>query len=426
MPRKNNELLLLVCKDFENLLTQNFVSVLESNSDYKVKKILNSEFLNEVNKQKNTFREYDYIVFDNVGNRSLDKSVVLRVVRNKMVPISLVMAEVGSKRSTIGVLGTDGRVIAVDYLERILDRADFMPSCYSEGINSARLVHNNGSVNLYSFDESSFGEYSSAHFASFNSVLITDILLTNLNYHQTESILYEYYYKILSKLPRDSLIVACLDSSLSKRLYLRFTDRRFVTYSIKGRGGQYQYSYHLNGKVGDVILAKDLQKIAAVALSTAHPGTIGAIIGAIVTAIELGIDAQKAADSAKSLFSENSIDEYIQYPVASPNAIIEAISFAHEQLQRYPILIIRPYGFTRTVKLLDRLAEAIRGSKKVILLPILGEEGEKSSYVTNTEIVRRLGQVADVEIRLTEEEIKNYLQSVQTAKDVVFCFNCKL
>lgn len=338
----------------------------------------------------------------------------------------------------VGVAGVHGKTTTSSILAYILKEAGFSPS-YAIGAPDVRGLEGSAHIGDGKFFVAEADEYKksetdkTARFLDLplKHVILTSIELDHPDVYDTAEDVYKAFYQMTLKIPRDGTIVACIDSSLVRRLVSRRVDRPCLTYGF-GSQADYQITdFSYKGEESEFHLTVGERKIGPFRFKL--PGRYNATnaAGAITMALGLGVSEQ-AISRALTNFEGPSrrfermgeyngsviYQDYAHHPTAI-EFLIEAVR------ERFPgkklVFVFQPHTYSRTGKMLKEFAASLAKADQLIILNIFASAREKSGYVTTKDLVDQVRRLKpDAEFRANLNEAAKYLGSFIGKDDVVF------
>jgi UDP-N-acetylmuramate--alanine ligase len=357
--------------------------------------------------------------------------------RISTIPQSEMLGKIISRYEGVGVAGVHGKTTTTSMLAFALKEAGFSPS-YAIGTSDIPGLEGSshlgdGSHFIVEADEykksdtelqPKFLDYPLQH------VIITSIELDHPDVFQSATQVYDAFYKLTTKLPRNGTIVACVDWPLVRRLVGRLVDRGCETYGFLP-GASYQViDYSETDTQSEFWLKTEDHKIGP--FHCKMPGKHNALntAAAFIMAVKLGV-SEKIAIKALGKFSgpkrrfellgtfngAQIFDDYAHHP--------SALEYLFEATRaRFPgkrlVAVFQPHTYSRTGKLLHEFAKSLQSPDKLILLNIWASAREKSGYVTIKDLIDAVKKSKpDVEYRSSLDEAATFLRSLITPDDVV-------
>lgn len=361
-----------------------------------------------------------------------------KAARIKMITQSEMLGEVMSHFEGVGVAGVHGKTTTSSMLTFVLQRAGFSPG-YAIGTGSIPGLVGNARIGDGKYFVAEADEYKKSdldHQPKFldlplKHVIITSIELDHPDVYATSEQMYDVFYQLTSKIPRNGSIIACSDYPLVRRLIGRIVDRPVLSYGFDPAA-----RYLIGNVVEDddavtFTVTHEEESIGPFTIKLPGRHNILNATAAALMAIRLGVSTEAVTAALKEfqgpqrrfellgeLNGAKVFDDYAHHPTAI-SYLIEAAR------ERFPdkriVLVFQPHTYSRTGKLLKEFARSLSGADKLILLNIWASAREKSGYVTIRDLIRAVAEIKpDVEYRGSLEEAANYLQSFVNQDDVVF------
>ncbi|MCR4277847.1 MAG: UDP-N-acetylmuramate--L-alanine ligase [Candidatus Berkelbacteria bacterium] len=369
------------------------------------------------------------------GSENLEVKEAKRL-RLEVKTFSEILGELMAKFEGIGVAGVHGKTTTSALLAFILQEAGFAPS-YMIGAPYVPGLPANGHIGQGKYFIVESDEYKKSEesnepkFLDFplKHVIITSIELDHPDMYQTAEEVYQAFYRLSIKIPRDGTIIACIDWPLVRRLVSRRVDRPCLTYGLDS-SAQFQVIEVNEGENMTFSILHEEKKIGP--FTTKLAGVYNALnaTAAIIVARHLGVTESVITRALRKfvgpmrrfqILGEYNgaviIDDYAHHPTAI-KAVIDA---AHKRFPTKNITVVfQPHTYSRTGRLLNEFAESLLGADKVILLNIFASAREKSGYVTIEALIKVLKPLKpDMEYRPTTEEVAKLLSGSIDGDDVV-------
>ncbi len=360
-----------------------------------------------------------------------------KTLRLPIITSSEMLGRLMANFEGVGVAGTHGKTTTSSMLAYILKEAGFSPS-YSIGTSDIPGLNGNAHIGDGKYFVAEADEYKKSDESlepkfldlPLKHLIVTSIEFDHPDVYQTAEQIYNVFYRLTLKLPRDGVIVACTDWPLVRRLAARRVDREVLSFGFEP-SAKYQITdlHELPDKVTFNI--KGNEKIIG-PIELALPGRHNVLnaTAAILTALQLGVTEAAVTKALRhfagpkrrfELLGEYNgaqiFDDYAHHPTA--------LRFLFDATRhRYPtkqiVAVFQPHTYSRTGKLLKEFASALQEADKLILLNIWASAREKSGYVTIKDLIDATKLLKpDVEYRSSLDEAALYLKSFVTAKDVV-------
>lgn len=359
-----------------------------------------------------------------------------RKKRLVVLTYSEVLGEIMKRFEGVGITGVHGKTTTTSMLAFILQEAGFSPS-YVIGAPYVQGLNANGHLGQGKYFVVEADEYKKSEESKeskfldlpLKHIVVTSIELDHPDQFQTAEDVYQAFYKLSVKIPRDGIIVACTDWPLVRRLVSRRADRSFLTYGVDPSAHFQLIDVKEGDKTVFSIKVSD-QKLGPFTIQL--PGVHNALnaTAAIIMAMHLGVTESMVNSALKKFtgpmrrFQELGkfndaiiIDDYAHHPTAV-EAVIESAK------KRFPskkiTVVFQPHTYSRTGKLLTEFAESLKGADKLILLNIFASAREKSGYVSISDLIREIKETEiDFEYRDNLEEAAKLLKGSIDGSDVV-------
>ena len=328
----------------------------------------------------------------------------------------------------IAVCGTHGKTTTTAMLAQILMESDMDPSAVIGG----KLDSIGGSGRLGDTETMvcEACEFKDTFLEMFPDIaVILNIDADHLDYFKTLDNIISSFRKFAQKTTK-CLIVNGDDKNIQKALE-NLELPKLITYGNSEKNNYYPKNIqHHDGGRCSYDLMHNGEKIDTVKLSIPGGHNVLNSIAAIVAAIEVGTNPEKAilaADSFKGVHRRFEIlgeingvtiaDDYAHHP-----AEIEATLLAAKEMNFKNIWAVhQPFTYSRTSMLLDDFAKVLKIADKVVLSEIMGSR-EKNTYNI---FAKDLSDKIDGCVWFkTFEEIANYVKKNAQAGDLVITMGC--
>jgi len=356
--------------------------------------------------------------------------------RLEIKTFSEIVGEMMAKFEGIGVAGIHGKTTTTALLAFILQEAGFSPS-YVIGAPYVPGLPANGHIGQGKYFVAEADEYKKSDdnnepkFLDFplKHVIITSIELDHPDVYQTVEEVYQAFYRLSVKIPRDGTIIACIDWPFVRRLVSRRVDRSCLTYGLDS-SAEFQVVDVQEGetmsfkvKTGDKTLGPFVTKLAGVhnALNATAAIIMATRLGVtesvITKALRKFVGPMRRFQVLGEYNGATIIDDYAHHPTAI-KAVIEAAR--HRYPSKQITVVFQPHTYSRTGRLLKEFADSLLGADKVILLNIFASAREKSGYVTIKDLIDVLKPLKpDLEYRATTDEVAKLLRGFIDGNDLV-------
>jgi len=261
-------------------------------------------------------------------------------------------------------------------------------------------------------------------------LVVTSIELDHPDLFSTAEDVYDNFYRLSSRLPRNGSLIACVDWPLVARLVKRQVDRQAFSYGFSQEADFRIVNFRENPNETTFEITVQDKKLGPFRLNL--PGRYGAqnAAAAVIVALNLGI---KEAVIVKSLSQFKGpkrrfellgrlngalfVDDYAHHPSAI-SGLIEAAR--HRFPGKRLIAVFQPHTYSRTGRFVSEFAASLAEADQVVLLNIFASAREKSGYVTIEDLLTRLRNLKDeVEYRASKEEAATFLANTVGENDVV-------
>jgi UDP-N-acetylmuramate--alanine ligase len=366
-------------------------------------------------------------------------NIEYKTAKSLRIPIktqSEFLADLMAGYETVGVTGVHGKTTTTALLALILQEAGFSPS-YAIGTDAIPGLEGNGHIGTGKHFVVEADEYKKSEQSPqpkfldlpLKHLIVTSIELDHPDMYQSAEDVYQAFYQLTSKVPRDGTIVACSDWPLVRRLVSRRADRPALTYGFEP-GAHYQIVDFVDGAKASFSLKTATERIGPFRL--ALPGRHGALnaAAALILAQSLGVSLDSISKTLEHFTGPSRrfqlLGEYNGVPIIDdfahhPTAIRYLLDAARH---RFPgkrlIVVFQPHTYSRTGKLLKEFATSLLPADKIILLNIYASAREKSGYVSIKDLIVEIRRHRpDVEFRANLAEVAQYLEGSLQKNDVV-------
>jgi UDP-N-acetylmuramate--alanine ligase len=359
-----------------------------------------------------------------------------KMLRLPIITQSEMLGKIMSNFEGIGVSGTHGKTTTTAMLALILQEAGFSPS-YAIGTSEIPGLDGNAHIGDGKYFVAEADEYKKSESSlepkfldlPLKHLIVTSLELDHPDVFQTVEQVYHVFYQLTLKLPRDGILVACVDYPLARRLAYRRVDRKVATYGFDP-AASYQITDYKENEVVTFRIKGSAGNYGPIELHV--PGKHNALnaTAALLMALKLGVSEAVALKALRhfqgvkrrfELLGEYNgaqfFDDYAHHPTA--------LKFLFEAVRkRFPtkrlVAVFQPHTYSRTGKMLREFAEALQNTDKLILLNIFASAREKSDYVTIKDLIDAVKPLkSDVEYRVSLDEAAQYLRGFVSSKDVV-------
>lgn len=363
----------------------------------------------------------------------------VKIAKSMKIPTatqSEMLGKLMAEYDVIGVAGIHGKTTTTSMLTLILQDAGFSPS-YSIGtseipglVSSAHIGE--GKYFIVEADEYKKSETNlQPKFLDFpiKYLIVTSIEMDHPDIYPSAEHIYQVFYQLTSKIPRNGSIIACSDWPLVRRLVSRSADRKCVTYGFN-KGAEYQIIDVKEGLRDVFSLSKDKKIISSIELGMPGRHNMLNAVAAYLMAKQLGVKDLSIFKTLKNfkgpkrrfeylgeINGAQFFDDYAHHPTAL-NFLIDTVK------KKFPTkritLVFQPHTYSRTGKLLKEFAESLKGPDRLLILNIWASAREKSGMVTIKDLLNEIRKYRkDVEFRSSLGEVASYLSGTMSKEDVI-------
>jgi UDP-N-acetylmuramate--alanine ligase len=352
------------------------------------------------------------------------------------VTMSEMLGIIMSEFEGVGVAGVHGKTTTTSLLTLLLKNAGFSPS-YMIGTSSVPGLENSAAIGDGKFFVAEADDYKRSESDSqpkfldlpLKHLIVTSIELDHPDVYQTPEQIYNVFYQLSIKIPRDGTIVACSDWPLVKRLVSRLVDRSCITYGFSSNA-THQIVELKEGETTSFRIKAGERLIGPIELPLVGKHNVLNATAAVIMAMKLGASEESIVKTLKTVESPQRrfqklgeyngaliYDDYAHHPTAL-DYLFDATR------KRFPnkriVAVFQPHTYSRTGKLLKEFAYSLQAPDKLILLNIWASAREKSGYVTIKDLIDETKKYrSDIEYRSSLEDAAQYLQSILNKDDVL-------
>lgn len=322
---------------------------------------------------------------------------------------SEILGQISSSQKVIAVSGIHGKTTIASMIAFVLEKSGLDPSFIIGAAKVAGLdsVAKKGEGEYFVVEADEYRkspEDSSPKFLDLTSqiAIISSIELDHPDIFSSIEDVYNAFYALACRVPRDGYIVLCVDYPKAKKLHRSLVDRDFETYgfdlsakwriiNVNETPAGSTFSLELEGKIYGPFFLK-------------IPGKHNILnaTSVIIIALKLDISVKKIAKflsqfgGAQRRFEEKAkikdlviIDDYAHHPTAIKGTLESA-------KKRYPkskiFCIFQPHTFSRTERLLEDFGESFKNADRVVITDIFAsarEEKGKTSGLSLAEEIKK-------------------------------------
>ena len=222
----------------------------------------------------------------------------VKIAKSMKIPTatqSEMLGKLMAEYNVIGVAGIHGKTTTTSMLTLILQDAGFSPS-YSIGTSEipglASSAHiGEGKYFIVEADEYKKSETNlQPKFLDFpiKHLIVTSIEMDHPDIYPSAEHVYQVFYQLTLKIPRNGSIIACSDWPLVRRLVSRSADRNCVTYGFN-KGAKYQIIDVKEGLIDKFSLLNDKKIIGSIELGMPGKHNMLNAVAAYLMAKQLGV-----------------------------------------------------------------------------------------------------------------------------------------
>lgn len=337
----------------------------------------------------------------------------------------------------IGVAGVHGKTTTSALLAYVLKQAGLSPS-YAIGAPDIEALGGSADIGEGKYFVAEADEYKKSETSNepkfldlpLKHIIITNIELDHPDVYATAEDVYQAFYRLSIKIPRDGTLIAGVDSPLVRRLVQRRVDRVCLTYGYSS-AAQFQVVNFRQTDRTTFTIKTDDRLIGPIETQLLGEHNALNATAVVIMALQLGISQNKIIDAIRQfpgvkrrfefLGSYNGaqiFDDYAHHPTAI-TYLIEAAR------RRFPdkeiVIVFQPHTYSRTAKLADEFAKSLAVADQVLLLNIFASAREKSGYVTIKDLYDKVKSIKkDLEYRSTLADAASYLRGIADEDKVIF------
>ena len=336
----------------------------------------------------------------------------------------------------VGVSGVHGKTTTAAMLAVVLQEAGFSPS-YSIGTSEIPGLESNAHIGEGKYFIVEADEYKRSEtdltpkFLDYpmQHLIVTSIEMDHPDVYASAEHMYQVFYQLCLKIPRNGSVIACSDWPLVRKLTHRLADRNCLTYGFD-KGAKYQIIDTKEGVVTSFFIKVDKKIIGPIEIGMPGKHNMLNAVAAYLMAKELGAKDSSIFKTLRTFKGPKRrfeylgeingayfIDDYAHHPTAL-NFLIEA---ARKKFPTKKITVVfQPHTYSRTSKLLTEFAKSLRLPDRLLILNIWASAREKSGMVTIKDLLKEIRKYrSDVEFRSSLEEVASYLAGTVSKEDVV-------
>lgn len=336
----------------------------------------------------------------------------------------------------VGVAGVHGKTTTTSMLALVLQDAGFSPSYFIGTSNIPGLKSNahigEGKYFVVEADEYKKSETNlSPKFLDLpvKHLIVTSIEMDHPDVYSSAEHMYQVFYQLSLKIPRDGSVIACSDWPLVKRLVSRLADRNCVTYGFE-KGASHQIVDIHEGEKTTFSISTSKKIIGPIEIGMPGRHNILNAVAAYLMAKQLGVNDTIIFKTLRYFKGPKRRFEYLgEYNGAAffddyahhPTALNFLIETAKKKFPTKKVTVVfQPHTYSRTSKLLKEFAKSLKGPDRLLILNIWASAREKSGMVTIKDLISEIRKHRnDVEFRSSLEDVASYLSATISKEDVV-------
>ena len=319
---------------------------------------------------------------------------------------SEVLGQITEGKKVIACAGTHGKTTITALTSYLLEKANLSPSfIIGAGKIPDLKTAQKGDGDYFIIEADEYRKSpddSTPKFLDINPfiVVISSIELDHPDVFSSIEEMYDVFYRLSCRVPRNGFIILCADYAKSKKLVQSLVDRRFET-----------YGFDLNAK-WRIVNLEEKPETTTFNLSTGEetygpfaiklPGRYNVLnaTAAIITAIKLDV-SEKTIKKYLIKFSgvkrryekiaqfDNIIiiDDYAHHPTAISN-VLSATKTKYPGSQVW--CIFQPHTYSRTKRFLDDFANSFGNADKVIITDIFASAREKEGKISGLDLANEI------------------------------------
>jgi UDP-N-acetylmuramate--alanine ligase len=395
--------------------------------------------------EKNLKIKPDYVVISAAYD---EKNPEVAEAKSKHIPIkfySQMLGEIMSSYRGIAIAGCHGKTTTTAMAAFLLEKARLSPS-FLIGCREAPDLHSNARIGEGEFFVTEADEYKRAandlqskfFDIKMEFAVITSIEMDHPDVFETEEDVYRAFYKFACRIPRNGLIVGCIDSPKVKKLALSLADRKMETYGFSISADWRIVDYQLEAGKQIFTIKKAKQIYGPFELKIPGKHNVLNATAAIIVCLAAGVKAitlQKylpefsGVERRFQIVGERDgitvVDDYAHHPTAIKATLEGAKDF-------YPgrkiWAIFQPHTYSRTKELLEEFAKSFSSADEVVITDIYASAREKSGRIhakhlveeakKNHEKVRYISDLKEIEAFLRENTESGDVLIVMGAGDI--------
>ncbi len=373
-------------------------------------------------------KKYDLIIVSAAYDQKNPEVAEGRKRRLNLKYYSDVLGEISADKKVIAVSGIHGKTTTSAMISYLLEKAELSPSYIIGSGKVPNLKSNaqkgNGDYFVLEADEYRKSPQDKASkFLNLNPqiAVITSIEMDHPDIFATVEDVYDAFYRLVCKVPRNGFIVICTDYPKTKKLSQTIADRNFETYGMNPLANWRITDISENSTGSIFSLINNNKSYGPFQLKIIGIHNILNATAAIITALLLEVP-EKTISKYIAQFqnvkrrlekigeSNNNIiilDDYAHHPTAI-KLTLEAIKNKYPKHKIY--CIFQPHTYSRTEKLLNEFAKAFNDADKIFITDIFASTREQTGNVTAVNLVDKIKKNhGNVKLADNWEKLEDYL-----------------
>jgi len=363
----------------------------------------------------------------------------VKIARKRHLPLSYyseALGQISSGKRVIAIAGIHGKTTTAALLSFILEKAGLDPSFIigATKVTGLRNIAKKGEGEYFVLEADEYRkspENNQAKFLDLSSqiAVISSIELDHPDVYPSIEEIYNAFYVLACRIPRNGFIVLCLDYPKAKKLRRSLADRDFETYGFDlaaqwkivnvQEAGETNFSLNNNGKI-----------IGPFSLKLKGRHNVLNATAAILVAQKLGIQEKTIKkylsqfSGVKRRFEEIGrigqivvIDDYAHHPTAI-NLTLEAVKKNFPRNKIY--CIFQPHTYSRTEKLLKEFGSAFKNADEVLITDIFSSAREKEGKISGADLAMEIKKNQS-KVRFIDDwgKVLNYLEDTIEGPSVI-------
>lgn len=384
-----------------------------------------------------TAKKYDLIIVSAAYEKDNPEVAEAKKRHLNLKYYSEVLGEISSNKKVIAVSGIHGKTTTTAIISLILEKAGLDPSFIigSGNIANLKTTGRKGDGDYFVIEADEYRKSPDDLTPKFMDLspqiaIITSIELDHPDVFASLEDIYDAFYRLACKIPRNGKIILCADYPKSWKLKLTIADRDFETYGFDPRSKWRIIDVQQNDRGQSFYLKTTEQTFGPFQLRIIGKHNLLNASAAIVTALSLEIpektiakylgqfqNAKRRLEKIGEISGVTIIDDYAHHPTAI-QLTLEAIK------KRYPNhkiwCIFQPHTYSRTEKLLTSFANSFKLANKVIITDIFASAREKNGNISGEDLANEIKKNhANVKYLKNREIITEYLANNVKAPAIV-------